>query len=275
MTALLMPVLYTVLLWWSATGIILFLNRREPRSFPASLAGASLLLAAGFFGLWDSRDDGSVAAVYVAFTSALLVWGWLEMSFLMGFITGPRRIAMPERARGTQRFLPAVQAILYHEFALLVGGGLLCLLTLGGSNHFGIWTFTLLWVMRLSAKLNLFLGVRNLGLEYLPAHMKYLGTYFRQRAMNPLFPLSLAGASWTTLWFAAAAGAPDADEGTAVGFTVLATLSGLAALEHIFLVLPLRSERLWSWSLADMEGARGEPALIPTPAPVADSKASP
>ena len=275
MTTLLTPVVFAVLLWWTATGIILLLNRRAPRSFPSSLAAASLLLAAAMYGLWDSRSDDSATGAYVSFTSALLVWGWLEMSFLMGFVTGPRRIAMPEHAPGQRRFRFAVQAILYHELSLLAAGGLLCVLTLDGSNRIGIWTFTLLWVMRLSAKLNLFLGVRNLGLDYLPDHMRYLGSYFRQRPMNPLFPLSLVGATGVTLALAVLASAADGSDGAAIGYTLLATLSGLAALEHAFLVLPLRSERLWQWSLATDPGPSTEAARISPPAQVAHGEAAP
>ena len=33
--------------------------------------------------------------------------------------------------------------------------------------------------MRQSAKLNLFLGVRNLGVEFLPQHLRYLQSFFR------------------------------------------------------------------------------------------------
>jgi putative photosynthetic complex assembly protein 2 len=42
-------------------------------------------------------------------------------------------------------------------------------------NQVGTGTFAVLWVMRISAKLNLFLGVRNLSEELLPPHLAYLG----------------------------------------------------------------------------------------------------
>ncbi len=241
------PVLYALLLWWAATGVILFLNLRSRRTFPASIAVATLLLLLAGHALWDGRSDASVFGAYRAFTAALLVWGWLEMTFLMGFITGPRRSPMPAGVFGAHRFLPAVQAILYHELALLAAAGAVCLLTLGGTNRIGLWTFMVLWVMRLSAKLNLFLGVRNLGLEMLPAHMLYLGSYFRQRAVNPLFPVSLGiGVLGTTALASLAHDAPQA--GTGTGLVLLAALAGLATLEHLFLVLPLRSDGLWRWA---------------------------
>ncbi len=35
--------------------------------------------------------------------------------------------------------------------------------------------------MNLSARLNLFLGVRNLHAEFLPEHLRYLGSFFAGR----------------------------------------------------------------------------------------------
>jgi putative photosynthetic complex assembly protein 2 len=249
------PVLVAVLLWWTATGVILYFNLRPARSFPPSFAAASLLAALGLFGLWGSRGDTSTWGAYEAFGSALLVWGWLEMGFLMGFITGPRRIALPERARGFERFRLSVHAILWHELSLVASGAAILLLTLGGENSVGLWTFALLWVMRLSAKLNLFLGVRNPGLEFLPAHMRYLGSYFRQRALNPLLPVSLAVGGLATFALLDLALSPDALPGAATGHALLATLMALATLEHLLLALPLRTELLWRWFTVAAPGA--------------------
>ena len=62
------------------------------------------------------------------------------------------------------------------------------------ANQFGTWTFLSLWGMRLSAKLNVFLGVRNLGEKFLPAHISYLTSYMRRRPMNWLVSaLSVTG----------------------------------------------------------------------------------
>jgi len=41
----------------------------------------------------------------------------------------------------------------------------------------------------------------------------------------------------------------DASGFTVAGFTMLASLMGLAVLEHWFLVLPLPAAALWSWGL--------------------------
>ncbi len=45
--------------------------------------------------------------------------------------------------------------------------------------------------MNLSARLNLFLGVRNLHAEFLPDHLAYLVCYLKRAPMNRLFPVSV------------------------------------------------------------------------------------
>ena len=49
------------------------------------------------------RRQASVAGAYCAFTCALLVWGWQEIAFLLGCVTGPRRSACPHGATGWRR----------------------------------------------------------------------------------------------------------------------------------------------------------------------------
>jgi putative photosynthetic complex assembly protein 2 len=83
-------------------------------------------LAAGAGGASGPGDTAApwhaTGGAYCAFTCALLVWGWHELSFLTGWITGPRR-APARPARGLARFVQAVQAILWHELAILAGRG--------------------------------------------------------------------------------------------------------------------------------------------------------
>jgi len=43
------------------------------------------LLVLGVLGVWFTRDLGTVAGAYLAFLSALAVWGWIELAFLCGF----------------------------------------------------------------------------------------------------------------------------------------------------------------------------------------------
>jgi putative photosynthetic complex assembly protein 2 len=188
----------------------------------------------------------SVTGSYVSFTCAILVWGWLEMSFLMGFITGPRKRGCHEACKGFAHFVHATSAIIYNELMTLAGGIAVWALSAQGGNKAGLWTFGVLWSMRLSAKLNLFLGVANTGESLLPPHLQYLKSFFRKRRMNPLFPLSITAGSAGTVMLAQQAMASTAQY-QSIGLTLIASLLALATLEHWFMVLPWDSERLWTW----------------------------
>lgn len=242
------PVVFAAALWWLTTGLLLYLDRLPRRTFPISLIAASVVLFFALYGVRTTSADTSVAGAYFAFVCSVLVWGWLEMTFLMGFITGPRRHASSARSAGWLRFSHAVQAILYHELAIIVAAVVLFALTLTQPNQLAFWTFAGLWLMRLSAKLNLFLGVPNLGEQLLPEHLRYLGTYFRRRSMNPLFPLSVSAGTVATVYVAQLAFG-GVSEFEVAGFSLLAALLALGVLEHWFLVVPLPTEALWKWTL--------------------------
>ena len=104
--------------------------------------------------------------------------------------------------------------------------------------------------MRTSAKLNLFLGVRNLSEEFLPPHLAYLQSFFRRRAMNPLLPFSVLGAQrGAGLSWCMAATEPTATPAAVVGTALVGTMLALAIVEHLLLVLPIPSTALWRWAL--------------------------
>lgn len=112
----------------------------------------------------------------------------------------------------------------------------------------GLWTFLILWIMRLSAKLNVYLGVPNLTEQFLPQHLLYLKSYFCRKPMNGLFPISVTASTViAALLVIKAAAAITPFE--AASLTFLATLMSLAVLEHWFLVIPLPAANLWSWGL--------------------------
>jgi putative photosynthetic complex assembly protein 2 len=249
MTEYALPVLYCLFMWWFSTGLVIYLDGLPRRTFRWSLLGASLAMAAGFYGLGRSSTDTSIAGAYMAFTCALVIWGWHEMSFLMGVVTGPRRTACPPGARGLRRFRYAVDAILYHELAIVFTACLMIALTWGGANQVGAATFLILWVMRLSAKLNVFFGVLNLTEEILPEQIQYLKTYFRKKPMNLFFPFSIMASTYVAVLLVQHAFAPGATAFERAGYVFLATLMALAILEHWLLVLPIHVEKLWSWSI--------------------------
>lgn len=260
MTTLALSALFALLLWWASTGIVLYLDQRPRPTHARSLRGASIVGGLALAGLVATRDLATVGGACLAFTCAVLVWGWHEMSFLTGRVTGPRRHACPDGCAGLRHFRHAVEAIIHHELALAATLALVVALAWNAANWVGAATFALLWTMRLSAKLNLFLGVRNPGTELLPAHLRYLASFFGHRPYNALLPVSIAATALLVAWLSRSAlGATNAFEATAYG--LVAALAALALLEHLFLILPWSVARLWGWS--------GDPAGTgPVPAPV-------
>jgi putative photosynthetic complex assembly protein 2 len=249
MSVYLLPIAYTLFVWWFSTGVILYLNGLPRWTHPWTMLAATALLGIALVGLAATRDNLRVSGAYLAFTFSLLVWAWQEVAFLLGYVTGPRRTPCPLGSTGWRRAGFAFQTLLHHELALIVLGLAVVATTWGGSNPTGLTTFMIFWAMRQSAKLNVFLGVRNLGENFLPPHLRYLQTYFKRAPMNALFPVSVAVSSWlaTLLWQAAAARGINAFEATALTFS--GTLLSLAILEHWFMVLPLPSQALWNWGL--------------------------
>ncbi len=257
-----LPVLATLLVWWFSTGAILYLNGLPRRTFAWSMAAASLLGALALYGLWAARDDASAGGAYLAFVCALGVWGWNEIGFLLGLVTGPRSEPCPEGATGLRRFVYATQTIIHHEILILVAAGAIAAVTWGGANDVGLWTYLILWAMRLSTKLNIFLGVPNVTVQFLPAHLAHLKSYFADRPMNLLFPFSVTAATVATVWLTVDLAAAPPGSFEATGLALLATLTALGLLEHWFLVIPLPFGELWSWGLASRsrEGSIGDGA---------------
>ena len=263
--SLVLPVAFTLLVWWFSTGLILYLDGLPRRTYRHSLAGATALLIAALAGLAASSADTSARGAYVAFTCAVAVWGWVEMTFLMGVLTGPRKAPCPPGCGDARRLVYAIQAILYHEFALLAAAAAIGGLTWAAPNRIGMGTFLVLWVMRTSAKLNMFFGVRNLYESFLPDHLSHMQTYFVRRPMNLLLPVVVAAGSLVATWMWVVATAEGADAFDATGYSLLATMLTLAVIEHLFLVLPLPSERLWQWAMRSR--SRKRTAFVP---PAAD-----
>lgn len=249
MSSVLAPVGFVLFVWWFSTGAILYLDGLPRATYRWSLLGASVLLAGALSSIAATADDVSVTGAYLAFSGGILVWGWFEMAFLMGALTGPRQTPCPVGSTGWRRARQALETILHHELGLVAAGVILAGLTWNAPNRIALWTFIVLWIMRQSAKLNVFLGVRNLSESFLPEHLRYLQTYFRRAPMNALFPFAVTIASIVAglIWRAALSEQATAFEAT--GRIFLATLMTLAVLEHWFLVLPIPAEALWAWGM--------------------------
>lgn len=245
------PMLFAAFVWWFSTGAILWLNRLPRSTFRWSFGVASVVTLAAIVGLVASAGDTSTYGAYMAFACAIALWGWHEMSFLMGFILGPRRDACPADARGWRRFRLAAATVMHHEVALALTLAALVALTWTQPNQMGTLTFLVLWVMRLSAKFNLFLGAPHRGEDLLPPHLQHLKSYFRHRRMNALIPLSIVGGIAMAWALAGLAHAPSAAPLEQVGYSLLLTMTLLAVLEHIFMFVPPPNALLWGWAAPD------------------------
>jgi putative photosynthetic complex assembly protein 2 len=256
--------LVTLFLWWFSTGAILWrvrhADKQGERAHVASVVWGLPLLAFGTWGLGASLDDATANGTYMAFLSALAVWGWIELAFLSGIITGPNTQPCPPFARGWDRFRRATLTILWHEAALITALCLLAYAAWNAANPFGLYTFALLFFARLSAKLNLFYGVPRINVEFLPRPLAHLASHFRHARMNWLFPISVTVLTFAiACWLERAIGAPT--EAILIGHILLAALTALALLEHWFMVLPLPDQKLWRWMLPASPAAT-DPALL-------------
>ena len=243
-----LAILYALFVWWFATGLVFLVVLRRRAAIRAGLIGAASLFPVCLAVLAASAGTTGVAGVYVAFTAAIVLWGTQEVAFLTGFLTGPRPLPCPPGARGLDRLGAALGAILYHELALLATSGAVVAVTWQGANPFGALTFLVLWIMRVSAKVNLFLGVPVLNDEVMPDKIAYLRTYFRRGPVNPLFPLCALVAVLMAAGFGDAAADPEASRAATTGYSLLVGLTMLALAEHVFMLVPLPIARLWKWS---------------------------
>ncbi|MEM6954036.1 MAG: putative photosynthetic complex assembly protein PuhE [Myxococcota bacterium] len=237
---------FVVVAWWSSTAAVMW-SAWQPESTRRVVGGVLTVFAlfALALTLWASRTPTALGA-YASFGAALVLWGWHEMSFLSGRITGPRRQPCPRDARGWRRFRLATDTVIHHELALFGSVVGLVALTASAPNRIALWTFGMLWIFRLSAKLNLFAGVPHVSSELLPPNLRYLISYFRRGPLGPGLVLSLLG----TLALTAALGLGAwraASEYELVSLSLLTGLAFLGVLEHLFLALPLEDARLFRW----------------------------
>jgi len=254
-------VVYTLFLWWFSTGAILWLDRRPRKTYSFSLLAGFAVALIALLGLGFSMRSATPTGAVIGFTCTLLIWGWHELSFLTGLITGPRAAACPPDASGWRRFVLAASTLIYHEIALALTALALLVLSWGQPNPVGAWTFLILFGCRLSSKLNLFLGVPNFTDSFFPDHLRHLTTYLKKAPMSAFFPVSVAGGcalagalGWRALY-------PNASAFNAVAFSLLFALTALAMIEHAFMVLPLPDAALWRWALPASE-------KNPTPVPL-------
>lgn len=244
--------LSALFLWWFATGALLLVVRRADRRGGFAHARAVIagvpLLALGVAGAAASLPVAGVGGVYAGFISALAIWGWIELAFLVGIVTGPERRPCPPDLSAGPRFLRAWNTVAHHEIALALGLLALVVVSNGQPNQTALWTFLILWAARVLAKINLHLGVPRINEEFVPARLGHLKSYFTKGPPTVALPLAITGLSFATVCFAER-WISAVDPAREVQFALLCALSALALLEHWLMVLPLPDARLWRWML--------------------------
>jgi putative photosynthetic complex assembly protein 2 len=133
----------------------------------------------GALGLLATRSlNGSVAGgLRGAFLSALALWGWIELAFLTGASPAPTN-PCPRAAPEWERFIRAWGTIAYHEM-LLAFTLIADLLPATGPRTPSVSGPSRPFRARISAKLNLYLGVRKINVEFIPQHLNHLPSHFR------------------------------------------------------------------------------------------------
>ncbi len=258
------PVIYALLIWWLGTGIVLFVARLPARTYGASLVGGAAIALAAIAIIIATADTVSAGGAYLGFTAAIAIWGFVELTFLTGIILGPNRTEASPAAVGWTRMSHAISAIIHHELALVAGGAVILAASFAADNQVAIWTYAVLWLMRLSSKFNLFLGVPNLHDELLPSRLSHLRGHFKRGPMNPLLPASIILPLFAAGYLVIAASGSFAETAS----MLLAALLALAALEHVFMLIPLPVMNLWNWRrspVAASEAPTPRPAIEPAP----------
>ncbi|KPF43459.1 putative photosynthetic complex assembly protein PuhE [Rhizobium sp. AAP43] len=241
-------VLVAIAVWWLSTGLVLaVVNRSNSGRRGLVLMMVMTVVGAGGFALMlFGAGERTPVGSYAGFFGALLVWAWHEAAFLTGLLTG-RSGECPAGLVGFARFKAAWEAVRDHEIAILVTGLGLWLALADAPNIFGLAAFGLLWGMRVSAKMLIFLGAPHAVSDLMPKGIAHLKTYFRTDRLTPLFPIFLSTAAGLFAILAIGAGRATQDH-SVVGHTLLATFMALAIIEHLILVLPVSDTALWRWT---------------------------
>ncbi len=240
------PVAAAVLIWWGATGTIIYVcGRKAWRPWVFGIVTSVQPLA--FWRLWEEKNSVEVGGVFAAFFWAIIIWSWIETSYYAGFVVGRRVPELEPDAPTSLRLRRAIAANLYHELAILALSLIVVLLGWGGANDTGLWAFMILHWTHQSAKINIFLGVNNLTTDYLPDNLKYMAQYFSKKSLNTFFPFSATITTViATLLFNSIGAATSA--GQQVGQALLFVMMIAAVLEHWWLVTPVPT-RIWEWAL--------------------------
>ncbi len=251
---LVLPVLGGLFAWWFGTGLLFVLARASNRSDPsAMMSGFTVVAMAAGLVVLALRPVETAWGAAAGFAMAILLWGWHEFAFLSGVVTGPERRPCPPSLSGRQRFIFGFRSVQHHELALAGTVVLLGVVAIGAANSAAFLAFTVLWGMRVSAKLNLFFGVPFPNRHLFPPRLRHLAELVPRRRPGTFYLASVVLIAVVTAALFALAGSTTAPV-TRTSFLLAGTLSALALLEHLAMVLPLRLEGLWGLESEEATG---------------------
>ena len=257
MTTYALPVLFVLFVWWFSTGAVLYLNNLPKYTYKWSFLGATVVLVASIYGLIVTSKSDTLVSAYLSFTFGLLAWAWTQFTFYTGMITGPRTTPCPSSCTGSRHFWHAVETSMYHEIFAALLGVVICFSTMNGQNHVGSWTYTIIWLMHTSAKLNAVLGARNLNEHFFPEQLRYLSSFIKKRPMNLLFPVSITVSTVAVAVLVNKAIMAENNSFELLAYTFYIVILALGILEHWFMMLPLPSEALWNWAVQAKKALSG------------------
>ena len=245
--------LTAVFVWWFLTGLLLFIVKKVDQINENGHHLITIMLIPILLGgcllYWNTLFSVTLASVYWSFFGSLLIWAWFELAFLTGFVTGPIKKPCPPNMPNKARFIHALQNIAYSELGLLIILLTMTFISTNAENRVGLWTFWILFCARICAKLNLFLGVPNVNSEFLPSPVKHLASYFKVGSTSWFFPISISLISFTLFFWVDKIFSIKSDDTLAIGYTLLASLTALALVEHWFMVVSVKDAELWKWML--------------------------
>ena len=237
----------SVVLWWLMTGLALMSVHQSAVVKKMIFAVSSVLTLIALLGVETNAAAQTSFATLAGFAMALLIWAWLELSYLMGYITGPVKRPAVAAMGAPKRFAKALGTTIYHELLVVGVVGAVCVLGAGQPNPTIQNTLAVLWLMRWSTKLSLFFGVKHFNSEWLPENMRYITSYLSagRNSWVSIFSTILAAFCTYILFFW---GQMATDPAAALSLFLIAWLAGLAVLEHVFLMMPMGESALWRWA---------------------------
>lgn len=241
--------------WWLLTGLALLLVHQPKKIAHRGFITHSIFTLAAWLCLPLNAASTSPIAVATGFLLGLIIWGWLELSYLLGYVNGPNHSHFEGGASTWLRFKGALATTIYHEATVVASVAFLAAMTMNQPNRTAFYTVTVLCLMRWSAKLNLFFGVRTFNDRWLPAHLHYLTSYLRLEKASVLLPLSTLAGLFITYKIYELAGSADILSHQ-LSLHLVASLMLLASIEHIFLLFPVNEAALWRWAKRDVAEIR-------------------